>query len=589
MSPQILSFEWQQQSNALAELLQRALWLAEKRADFEATQILRARLTNLQTPALLVVVGEVKAGKSSFINALLREQVCDVAPGPCTTRIRELVWGNDRTVATLGTVWDRVTLPKDVLREVTIVDTPGTNSLVRDHQTITENYIPQSDLVIFVFSAANPHTKSAWELLKLIRKDWHRKIVFVLQQADRASARELQVNREYVRAYAIERQVAEPVIFTLSAKEELEGNPQSGYAEFRAFLQNAIVRGDVWRIKVEGAYETVRGVMKKILDQLHTEQHAIDAERAFYSELLGQVRAREAKASSLKQLMITKIAAVYDDLARSSEDEFTQGLAVAKLLRRLLPFHRDATNETWITGLKVRFQQSARKEIAAQARRVSSELAQEVESMIHDLRDSILRRQETFKERASLPQSATNLKFLDQLQSRLDRIQLGEGPIVSSHVDDTADVSRFAIAGGGLAIIGVILAAVSQNTWLRLAGGTFAVLGVLLIGAGLLWRRAEMLRTFREKLGVSRQEFHARLEAEFEQVFDGLFAELREALTDAVFRLDLQAFHLKPAAQETFALGEAAGDQLLQFQRTLAPAPAQPAVTPIVATGTAAA
>ena len=68
-----------------------------------------------------------------------------------------------------------------------MVVTRGTNSIMRDHQTITENYIPQSDLVVYVFSAVNPHTKSAWELLTLISKQWHRKVVFVLQQADRAS------------------------------------------------------------------------------------------------------------------------------------------------------------------------------------------------------------------------------------------------------------------------------------------------------------------------------------------------------------------------------------------------------------------
>jgi predicted GTPase len=89
-SARILSPELKQQFDTLRSLLQRALWLAERCADVEATQILRARLTNLQAAALLVVVGEVKAGKSSFINALLREDVCEVAPGPCTVRIQEL-------------------------------------------------------------------------------------------------------------------------------------------------------------------------------------------------------------------------------------------------------------------------------------------------------------------------------------------------------------------------------------------------------------------------------------------------------------------------------------------------------------------
>src|SRR5204863_1782808 len=204
----------------------------ERCADIEATQILRARLSNLQAAALLVIVGEVKAGKSSFINALLRENVCEVAPGPCTIRIQELIYGAERKVESLGNSWQRVALPKEVLREITMVDTPGTNSIVKHHQTITEKYIPQSDLVVFVFSAANPHTKSAWELLTLIRKEWHRKMVFVLQQADRASQDELTINREHVMQYARDRQVENPTVFTLSAKRELEGIPESGFSEF---------------------------------------------------------------------------------------------------------------------------------------------------------------------------------------------------------------------------------------------------------------------------------------------------------------------------------------------------------------------
>ena len=133
---------------------------------------MRQRRTGLESAALFVVVGEVKSGKSSFINALLGEDVCEVAPDPCTAVIQELVYGEERTSTTLGDFWERVRLPKEVLREISIVDTPGTNSIIKKHQTLTEKYIPQSDLVVFVFSAKNPHTASAWELLSMIRKDW---------------------------------------------------------------------------------------------------------------------------------------------------------------------------------------------------------------------------------------------------------------------------------------------------------------------------------------------------------------------------------------------------------------------------------
>src|SRR5688572_12845056 len=289
MTPRILSPELKQQFETLRGLLQRALWLAERCADIEATEILRARLTNLQAAALLVIVGEVKAGKSSFINALLREDVCEVAPGPCTVRIQELVYGAERRIETLGESWQRVSLPKEVLREITMVDTPGTNSIVKDHQTITEKYIPQSDLVVFVFSAVNPHTKSAWELLTLIKKEWHRKMVFVLQQSDRATQRELSTNLEHVRQYARERQVESPIVFTLSAKREMEGIPEHAFAEFRNFLQNTIACGEAGRLKGNHCNRRSGRVRPGLLPTLGGEKRGAEDERAFSQDLPGRV------------------------------------------------------------------------------------------------------------------------------------------------------------------------------------------------------------------------------------------------------------------------------------------------------------
>jgi ribosome biogenesis GTPase A len=202
----------------LRDLLQQCLSLTDQCAEKEASAILRDRLDLLQSAALFVIVGEVKSGKSSFINALLGEDVCEVAPDPCTAGIQELVYGEEPSRTVLGEHWERLRLPKPVLKDITIVDTPGTNSIIRNHHTITENYIPKSDLVVFVFPAKNPHTATAWELLSLVRKDWHRKTVFVLQQADLASQQELSVNRERVKQYAHERNVQNPVLFVVSAK-----------------------------------------------------------------------------------------------------------------------------------------------------------------------------------------------------------------------------------------------------------------------------------------------------------------------------------------------------------------------------------
>lgn len=574
----ILSPELKQQFDTLRNLLQRALWLAERCADIESTQILRARLTNLQAAALMVVVGEVKAGKSSFINALLREDVCEVAPGPCTVRIQELLYGAERRVETLGEAWQRVSLPKEVLREITMVDTPGTNSIVKDHQTITENYIPQSDLVVFVFAAVNPHTKSAWELLTLIKKEWHRKVVFVLQQSDRASQNELTTNLEHVRQYAHERQVENPAIFILSAKREMEGIPEAAFLEFRNFLQTTIACGEAWRMKVEGSYQTIRSVMTRLLAHLRTEKAAIDDERAFYQSLLCQVDVREEKARGLKLLIVDKLAATYDALARRSEDEFARGLRVGKLFRRAIPFLRDKDTEAWLGDLKTRFEKSARREIKTEAAQVSMDLFNEMRTMMEELSQSIGRRHERIRADVTFPKAADQVGTLQRLQAKLDGVRIDEN-ILRGKVAETTDVRKLTVAGSLLAALGLVIAALSPILWLDITGGIFLGTGIFLVIVGLFWRRTSVMKDFKERLGDSQHQFRDRLEAEFGEIFERLFYEVRQALTESLFRLDLQASFNAPLLEETFQIGEAASDMVIVSQGLrVTQAPQQPSV-----------
>ena len=566
VAPRILSPELKRLFETLRGYLQRALWLAERCADHEATQILRVRLANLQAAALIVIVGEVKAGKSSLINALVSEDVCEVAPGPCTAGIRELVYGGERKVVSLGQFRERVFLPKEVLREVTMVDTPGTNSIIQNHETITENYIPQSDLVVFVFSAANPHTKSAWALLTLIRKEWHRKMVFVLQQSDRASQRELTINREHVTQYARDRQVETPTVFTLSAKRELEAMPESGFSEFRDYLQNAIACGEVWRMKVEGSYQTLRSVMARLLSHLRLEKAAIDEERAFYQDLFRKVEAYEARAYSLKLAIVEKLSATYDSLAKQSEDEFAKGLRLGKLFKRAIPFFRDKDTRTWLQDLKARFERSARKEIENEAADLSKDLFDWMRTMMDELVQGIAGRQERIKENALLPQAASRLAMLEQLRSKFEFIRVDD-EVLRGKVAETKDVRTLALAGSGLVGLGIIIVSLSPILWLDITGGIFLVTGIVLVAVGLLWRRSSVLRDFRQKLGDSRQEFQDRLDSEFSQTFDSLFYEVRQALTESVFRLDLQASFNAPLLDETFQIGEAASDMVMVSER----------------------
>lgn len=132
---------------------------------------------------LLVVVGEFNAGKSAFINALLGQKLLLEGVTPTTTQINILRFGENTARQVVDENLHILTQPVDLLAEISIVDTPGTNAIIRAHETITSQFVPRSDLVLFITSADRPFTESERAFLERIR-DWGKKVVIVINKID---------------------------------------------------------------------------------------------------------------------------------------------------------------------------------------------------------------------------------------------------------------------------------------------------------------------------------------------------------------------------------------------------------------------
>ncbi len=208
--------------------------------------LIRNALAQLEELFLMVVVGEFNAGKSAVINALLGGEYLAEGVVPTTS---ELVLirhsdapeqpGSDGPMAVRR-------LPVPWLQEVNLVDTPGTNAVIRQHQELTEHFVPRSDLVLFVTSADRPFSESERAFLQQIR-DWGKKIVIVVNKIELlTTAEEQQEVLEFVRQNARELLGVAPALFAVSARLALEAK-KSGENNKRTEDSKPSSRPSLWQ------------------------------------------------------------------------------------------------------------------------------------------------------------------------------------------------------------------------------------------------------------------------------------------------------------------------------------------------------
>ena len=113
---------------------------------------LRQALNQLHELFLLVFVGEFNSGKSALINALLGDTFLDEGVTPTTERIHIIKHGEPQPAEFVSEDVRILRYPAELLHEIHIVDTPGTNAVLRHHEAIARDFVPRSDMVIFVTS-----------------------------------------------------------------------------------------------------------------------------------------------------------------------------------------------------------------------------------------------------------------------------------------------------------------------------------------------------------------------------------------------------------------------------------------------------
>lgn len=133
-------------------------------------------------------------GKSTLINALIGHKLLETGSIPTTDTITVLTSSNKSSISSENNIRtttihskNAITLHRvpniPLLKDLTFIDTPGTNAIIANHTTRTLKLLPSADLILFVTSADRPFPESERKLLQSIQS-YRKNIVIIINKMD---------------------------------------------------------------------------------------------------------------------------------------------------------------------------------------------------------------------------------------------------------------------------------------------------------------------------------------------------------------------------------------------------------------------
>jgi small GTP-binding protein len=517
-----------------------------------------ASVRQLDELFLLVIVGEFNAGKSVFVNALLGQPVLEEGVTPTTQRICLLKYGDAIERQGVDSSTDIITAPVELLREINIVDTPGTNAIHREHEAITREFIPRSDLVLFVTSADRPFTESERNFLKGIR-DWGKKIAAAVNKIDILETED-DVSRvvDFVRENFKVLLEVTPEIFPVSSRKALRSKTEddgaawasSGFEELEEFIQSTLDEEERVRLKLLNPLGVGQHMITKYLD-------VVDQRLELLRDDFQSIEEIERQLKLYEEDLTREFGYRKSDIDNALLDFETRGMAFFDETVRLARV-ADLINKSKV---KSEFEH-----------KVVGDLPQVVEKRVNDVIDwmvsselkqwqAVMNHLETRRaQHADRIVGQVGGSFDYDRQRLLETVGRSAARAVESYNKDEestrlAESVQMAVASAALLEVGAVglgtlvtmIASTSAvDVTGILAAGAVSVLGLLVIPAKRRKAKAEL----RKKVGQVREQLMSSLTGQFEREMKQSLARIEEAIAPYTRFVRAEHERLKTSREE---------------------------------------
>ncbi|MEO0806072.1 MAG: dynamin family protein [Cyanobacteria bacterium J06643_4] len=568
MDSAIVDPKLQGYKSAIAQLLEQLGTFAITIDNTALTKTVQNLQENINQPFLFVVIGEVKAGKSSFINALLGSgEICEVGADPRTNMVAKIVYtdGEGYSRESKPGKLREIGRPVPILEQIAIVDTPGTNSPFQQHEDITKEFIPNSDLVVFVFFSKNPYTNTAWSLVDFTHKEWKKPVIFVLQQADLADERELSTSKQYIAQEAQQRQIASPQVFATSAKLAIDGSGDGGFEPIQDFVRNTITGGQGYRLKLTSNIGAAEQIVTRLGSDMQLIQQQLEADEAVVAKIRDRLGQGETQSLYEIETLVERLMAQYERTTYQIKTEFRDGLSLFVLAKRsfLSMFSRQQRIETWIDELKQRAQSDLETSLDATSKEGAKRFLDGIQLLIKELLAELTLLQNSGQNNKlknteiSLPLLEYRYEVIEGVKAKVVDL-LNDKTFINCLADNAESVGPGVASGSIIAVISGIVVRVASIFIIDVIATAFLGLGVIWAGGTLVSKRRSLIKNLSDELDRNRDTFEFTVSQQLNDRLRGIYDEISVSFNELYKYVEQERTNITPLISQFEQIQQAA-------------------------------
>lgn len=290
----------------------------------------------LGDPFLFLVCGEVNSGKSTLLNGLFGHSFCPASPLPETARICWYSHGPKPCDIANGALAEERQRPHPFLKNFHVVDTPGTNVFGDSHLEILTRIFPHADLILFVFSIANPWNSATWNIISELSPESLDRTVLVLQQSDQRTPGDIDIILGHIADLAKKRLGRELPVFAVSGKLawEARSSPEalpsqlqaSGFPLLENYISKQICGSESRRRALETWHAQALSALRDVENRIEEQSRAFNQ----------QTRFLDAVEREIHEIRESIVARLPSHLAAVAEVFDSQAVRVSRILRHHL-------------------------------------------------------------------------------------------------------------------------------------------------------------------------------------------------------------------------------------------------------------